>query len=86
MSTPNWNEDTRVCLDWAGKKFQSNYGGLLYLWQAETWIGARNDDRKPFFMAKPLGLVPGQTAKPGRPISRMVVFHAEHLVKTTLVP
>lgn len=74
----NWDADTRKMLDFAGRKFISTQDGLRYLFQAEDWIGSRNDDRKPFLMAKPIQRL-DKTSNPGRPRSRMVVFHAEHL-------
>lgn len=83
MSTPNWNEDTRVMLNFAGRKFTAHAFGYHYEWQAETWIGSRNDDKKPFLMAKPVKRLAG-AGKPGA-LRGMHVFHADSLAKATLL-
>lgn len=84
MNTPDWSADTRVMLLFAGKKFSAHAFGYHYEWQAQTWIGARNDDRKPFLMDTPIKRLPG-CSKQGA-LRRMHVFHAEQLQVAKLLP
>lgn len=74
---PDWTVEQRRCLLFAGQLFTAPAFGYTYQWRAETWIGARNNDHKPFLMAKPVRRLPGGTKTGG--LRRMHVFHAQEL-------
>jgi hypothetical protein len=82
MNHPDWSQEQQRCLDFAGREFIASASGHLYYWKAESWIGARNDDQRPFLMCRPLRPHPENTLK-GH-LRRMVPFHAQDLPEKPL--
>lgn len=72
---PDWTTEMAKLSRYQGTIFQHTCFGYTYEFQAENWVGERNDDGKPFLMAKPIKRLAGKQGY----LSRMVVFHAESL-------
>jgi len=75
MRETDWSDNQRRCLHFVGRQFVAHAYGYTYEWQADNVIYAREGDKKPYLIARPVRRISGKRGWLRGP----QIFHAENL-------